>query len=72
MAEMLIEELFKNSIDHLLKHLQLINLSLLESIALMDTLKKYANSNELPTLNFTESHPVPEGRDPCIWSSTGK
>ena len=72
MDEMFIEELSKKSIDHLLKHLQLINLSLLESIALIHTLKKYANSNELPTLNFTEPYPVPEGRDPCIWSSTGK
>lgn len=70
--ETLVEELFKKSIDHLLKHLQLINLSLLESITLIHTLKQYVNSNEFVPFNFNKPHPVPEGRDPCIWSSTGK
>ena len=70
--ETLIEEFFKKSIDHLLNHLQLINLPLLESIALVHTLKNYISTAELPVFVPMKHHPVPEGRDPCIWFSTGK
>lgn len=68
----LVEQFFKKSIDNLLYHLQLINLPLLESIALMHTLKKYASTDVLQELNSMEHHPVPIGRDPCVWFSTGK
>ena len=68
----LIEEFFKNSTDNLLNHLQLINLPLLESIALMHTLKKYNNTNILEEFHSMKCHPVPIGRDACIWFSTGK
>jgi len=67
----LIEEFFKKSIDNLFNHLQLINLPLLESIALMQTLKKYTSTDLLQEFNSMEPHPVPIGRDPCIWFSTG-
>jgi len=68
----LIEDFFKKSIDNLFNHLQLINLPLLESIALMHTLKKYMTTDLLQEFNSMKHHPVPVGRDPCIWFSTGK
>jgi hypothetical protein len=68
----LIDEFFKKSIDHLFNHLQLINSPLLENIALMQALKTYSGSNLFQNLNSTECHPVPIGRDPCIWFSAGE
>jgi hypothetical protein len=68
----LMEEFFKKSIDNLLNHLELINLPLLESIALMHTLKKYMSTDLIQQFNSMECHPVPIDRDPCIWFSTGK
>jgi hypothetical protein len=67
-----IEEFFKKSIDNLFNNLQLINLPLLENITLMQTLKKYTSTDLLKEFNSVQSHPVPIGRDPCIWFSTGK
>ncbi len=68
----LIEQFIKKSIDNLLNHLQLINLPLLENIALMHTLKKYMSTDVLQEFNSMEHHPVPIGHDPCVWFSTGK
>ncbi len=67
-----IEEFFKKSIDNLFKRLELINLPLLESIALMHTLKKYMSTDLLQKFNSVKCHPVPTGRDPYVWFSTGK
>ncbi len=66
------EEFFKKSIENLLNRLQLINLPLMESITLIHTLKKYTSTDLLQEFNSMERHPVPLGRDPCIWFSTGK
>ena len=66
-----IDKFLKKSIDNLLKYLQLINLPLLESIAIMHTLKKYTRTDLLQQLNTMEHQPVPIGRDPCVWLSSG-
>ncbi len=68
----LIEQFLKKSIDNLSNHLQLINLPLLENIALMHTLKKYMSTDVLQEFNSMEHHSVPIGHDPCVWFSIGK
>ncbi|CAM4915049.1 unnamed protein product [Rotaria socialis] len=67
---LLVEEFFKKSLCYLFNRLHRIESPLLESIALMQTLKTYTTTSLLKEFASIESHAVPIGLDPCIWFST--
>ena len=38
----------------------------------MHTLKTYITTDVIQEFHSMEHHPVPIGRDPCVWFSTGR